>query len=87
MCEFPEPTVYRSFWCALLVFGGLLFSGCRQREDASMTLPPVAVHAKAVDDLNYLSGHAIGAPVVGRPWVAHVTAVDLDHDSKMDAVL
>lgn len=47
-----------------------------------MTAPAKA----AIDDLGYLAGRAVGAPVSGHPWIAHVLAVDLDRDGKSDAV-
>ncbi|MDQ8201824.1 VCBS repeat-containing protein [Pelagicoccus sp. SDUM812003] len=65
----------------------ILLQGCSPpSENEPLALPPVAAHAKAVDDLDLLSQQRIGAPIKGRPWIAHVTPVDLDQDDRMDAV-
>ena len=40
--------------------------------------------ALAVEDLNCLKSSSVGAPIEGRPWIAHVNAVDLDHDGLID---
>ena len=39
-----------------------------------------------IEDLDLLTKQAIGAPVGDRPWIGHVTAVDLDQDGYMDAI-
>lgn len=83
-----QSVVSKGILCVLFVSGGLFFSSCRRSEsDSPLVLTPVTTQAGAtVDEVNYFSSQAIGAPVIGHPWVAHVTAVDLDLDGKMDAV-
>ncbi len=74
-------------WGLLLGWGvvtaGLLVNGCRRAE-------PVATQQEnvipTVEDIGYLKSGPVGAPLEGRPWIAHVTAVDLDHDGLMDIV-
>ncbi len=58
---------------ALLIAAG---GGCRRNE------------AKTVAAIGpgYLHPETIGLPLDGKPWIAHVTAVDLDHDGLMDVL-
>ncbi|MBE2212231.1 MAG: VCBS repeat-containing protein [Opitutaceae bacterium] len=63
-----------------LSLGGLL-AGCgRQDEAVSRRASP----AQAVPSAGglFLQGETVGAPVKDRPWVAHVTTVDLDRDGR-----
>jgi hypothetical protein len=71
----------------LIALSGVLLVGCRRREaDAAAALPTVARHVATIDSSRLFHAQAIGGPVVGHPWVAHVTAADLDRDGKMDAL-
>ncbi|MEZ5276573.1 MAG: VCBS repeat-containing protein [Opitutaceae bacterium] len=66
------------------LFGFLLFStsGCRKAPPT----PEVTVSArvKAAERLDYLTREAVGQPIGEPPWIAHVNAVDLDQDGRMD---
>ncbi len=62
---------------------GLFFSGCG-RPEAAPPRPPAA--APLVEDVDFLKSTPVGAAIDGRPWIAHVTAVDLDQDGLMDIV-
>lgn len=88
MRPFPKPTFHQRLSRLLLCLIGLLFQGCERRAaNEPLTLPPVAAHAEAVDDLDlFPRQQTIGAPLAGRPWIAHVASVDLDQDGMTDAV-
>ncbi len=72
---------------SLLLLPLLLMSGCRpQAQTSSVPKVSVPTKAKAVDAIGLLRGRQIGAPVMGKPWVAHVLPVDLDRDGRVDVV-
>ena len=54
------------------------------REEATRTATSYPSRAAAAAKGLYFQGEAIGAPVEGRPWVAHVNAVDLDGDGRVE---
>lgn len=59
--------------------------GCAPSEP-DIALPPPPKASKEVN-LNLFNGETIGREIgQGRPWVAHVRAVDLDQDGRLDAV-
>lgn len=69
----------------LAVFGALAWlTGC-SRQQAWPDLPPLP--PRPVDDLSRFKPTPIGAPVQGHPWIAHLCAVDLDHDGLMDVLV
>ena len=60
--------------------------GCSRHETG--TIQPVATAKQAVTALalSYLQPQAIGAAITQPPWVAHLTAVDLDQDGLLDVI-
>lgn len=62
----------------------LLLNGCGRTEVAPV-VPPAP--AAAVEVLDFMRAEAVGAPVEGQPWIAHVVAVDLDRDGRLDALV
>ena len=82
ICLMP-PRRWRSYlgWC--VITAGLAAGGCRRPE-------PVPVRTDVVmatlEDVNFLKSSPVGAAMEGRPWIAHVNAVDLDHDGLMDII-
>ncbi|WP_404423954.1 FG-GAP repeat domain-containing protein [Nibricoccus sp. IMCC34717] len=79
---------HRLWIAAVLALGLPFLGGCRRQatELDAIAASKVVKRAAAVDDLGYLRGRTIGAPVKGRPWVAHVLPVDLDKDGRLDVV-
>jgi len=76
----------RSLGLALGLLGALLDSGCSRQEPPSA---PVAARPAApgtVDDSGLLVPQPIGGPIGRPPWIAHVNAIDLDQDGRMDLV-
>ncbi len=70
-------------WLTLTLLGTLC--GCH-RNDVPLdlgNLPP----SHAIEDLSYLHSEPIGLPVEGQPWIAHISAVDLDRDGRMDLIV
>ena len=61
-----------------------LVAGCR-RAEAPATGAASATRA-SVFTTGYLRPEAVGAALEGKPWIAHVTLVDLDHDGLMDII-
>ncbi len=62
----------------------MALAGCGRSELAT-TLPPPP--PGPVEMLDFMSGQPVGAPLEGQPWTAHVEAVDLDHDGRLDALV
>jgi FG-GAP-like repeat len=79
---FAQPT-------ALLLASIAIFaatSGC-SRKEAETVLPVTTVKKAPVAlALSYLQPQAIGAAITQPPWIAHVTAIDLDQDGLLDTV-
>jgi len=47
--------------------------------------PPIAVQKKtAAEDTARFTSQEVAGPVEGKPWITHVTAVDLDRDGRAD---
>lgn len=61
----------------------LFVSGCG-RPEPGLSRSPAAI--PLVEDLNYLKSSPVGAAFEGRPWIAHVNAVDLDRDGLVDII-
>lgn len=57
--------------------------GCERRPPASSLRSP-ARKATAASDLGYLRAERVGREVSSPPWIAHVNAVDLDRDGRLD---
>jgi hypothetical protein len=72
----PQPTS----WLAAALCGCLLACGC-QRD----TPPPAAAPPTTPSTLAFRAD-PIGSPIGRPPWVAHVTAVDLDRDGLLDVI-
>ena len=70
---------------ACVCAGLLLAAGCRRVDDpaAGAAVAP----RPSVFTTGYLRPEAVGAPVEGKPWIAQITAVDLDRDGLMDLVV
>jgi len=64
---------------------GALLVSCR-RPDYIPAVPEIKAKLAPVVDTGYLTPMPIGNPVSGHPWIAHVNAVDLDHDGLMDVI-
>lgn len=71
---------------SIAVLSGLL-AACRRGENhvARPELPVATVETLARSELR-LEPSAIGASATRPPWIAHVTAVDLDRDGLLDVV-
>ncbi|HEU5081461.1 MAG TPA: VCBS repeat-containing protein [Opitutaceae bacterium] len=78
----PRPSRGAVFAASILI--GLLTGSCR-REPTPLALPDVA-RAAQVEDTALFQHTPIGAPVEGRPWIAHVSAADLDRDGHTDVI-
>lgn len=61
----------------------LLASGCRPDAPPPPTAP---LPRPSVFTGDYLRRENIGEAISGKPWIAQVTAVDLDHDGLMDVL-
>jgi hypothetical protein len=66
--------------CAALAFA---LAGCTKPGDLP---PPLTARVAPVDATTLFRPQPIGAPVEGQPWIAHVRAVDLDRDGRVDVV-
>ena len=69
-----------------LLCGALLLwlaAGCRRAETPA---PGTSAPRPSVFNTGYLRPEAVGAAIEGRPWIAQVTLVDLDHDGLMDII-
>jgi len=64
----------------------LAAGGCRRQDPASRIRPAEAQGrpAAASLDLALLEPAPVGAPIDQPPWIAHVNAVDLDRDGRLD---
>src|ERR1051325_8667283 len=74
----PTPQV---FVLALL----FALTSCRKSEPAPAP-PPVLPRTTTVLDLEKFSATPIGATFEGKPWISHVTVVDLDRDGRADVL-
>jgi hypothetical protein len=60
-----------------------MFVGCERRN------PPASGRVSqptVVEDLDHFAPETIGSPVEGKPWISHVTLVDLDRDGRVDVL-
>jgi len=69
-------------WITLVLALGAAVSACRHEDTAANVAlkpsrPPVFTRET-------FKPENIGSPLDGRPWIAHVNVVDLDHDGLMD---
>ena len=73
-------------WLSAPALGALvLFPGCGKKEPSPA--PGAAARpAASVPQLVYVP-QAIGEPMQGRPWIAHLCVVDLDGDGLPDVVV
>lgn len=62
----------------------LLAAACKPAPE--VVKPILKPKAAVVEDLNLFSHDAIGRAFVGNPWVAHIDAVDLDQDGRLDII-
>ena len=60
--------------------------GCSRADRPLAARAAVAPKAAPTLALSYLQPQAIGAPISRPPWIAHLTAVDLDQDGLLDIV-
>lgn len=74
----------------LLIGQGVIMvvvGGCGRNESVATATPPRPLERPAVVlDLSYLKPQDIGAVAERPPWIAHLTAVDLDNDGLMDVI-
>lgn len=79
----------------LLTLSLLLLVGCGRKESEStgsssrpgrVVAPTLPSRSKTVEDLNRFSARQIGEPIEGKPWIAHLKAIDLDQDGLLDVV-
>jgi hypothetical protein len=80
----PGKTAKPALGFFLVSFAVLLVS-CRRNEPVASGLE-TKIRPAAVVDATFLTPTAIGNPVSGHPWIAHVNAVDLDRDGLMDVI-
>lgn len=69
----------RSLLATCIVAG--LLAGCSPREPARVASPRASAPA---GDGRFFRGESIGAAITDRPWIAHVTTVDLDRDGRLE---
>ena len=72
------------FWLVVVALL-FVFTGCDQRSPAPTRLER-AKKSAVVNDLDYLKAQRVGREVSSPPWIAHVNAVDLDGDGRLDIV-
>jgi hypothetical protein len=72
--------------CASVLCGlALLGVGCERRNDVSARSSKSADVTRAGSDIRF-GATPIGAAIARPPWIAHVSAVDLDRDGLLDVV-
>ncbi len=59
-----------------------LFAACGRPDPR--TTSAARAKTSVVEDVTFLKSQAIGEPMTGKPWIAHVNPVDLDRDGLMD---
>lgn len=60
----------------------LLAAGCDRPATKTASVAPKP--APVAEDLGRFAAESIGAPFEGKPWISHVTIVDLDRDGRKD---
>lgn len=63
-----------------------LLSGCGHDNEKDSPTKIRTEPARSIDSTNLFHSQPIGAPTEQPPWIAHVTAVDLDRDGLLDVV-
>lgn len=82
----PRPTdSKRGRWNLAAIFALALLglTGC-QRHTPEMK--PTAAKPGVVESTDWFTPVPIGAAFEGKPWISHVTIVDLDHDGRPDVL-
>ncbi|MFA5057002.1 MAG: VCBS repeat-containing protein [Opitutaceae bacterium] len=78
-------SVANSAWAGprTLVLGICLLAaaGCQRSAPPVRVVP---VQPAPIEDLSFLQHQEVGNPITDHPWIAHVRAVDLDQDGRMD---
>ncbi len=76
------PRIHLRLLATLVLLGvvGFFATGCSRSEPAA----PASTALTLVDDTNRFAARQIGASFEGKPWISHVTIVDLDHDGRPD---
>lgn len=77
----PRSVVLSGWAMSALVLFWLAAVGCRPR-DQGVASP--AASSGPIEDLDRFAPETIGLPVEGKPWISHVTLVDLDRDGRVD---
>lgn len=80
------PLPYRGLGLAVGLLAALATSACSRPEPVAA---PVAARPPApgtVDDSGLLVAQPVGGPIGRPPWIAHLNAIDLDQDGRMDLV-
>src|SRR5688572_16114012 len=82
LSPFVPPAMTRGF--IALLAGGLLFStGC---DRPSATPAPAKTSATAAISRVQFTPQSLGNAIGRPPWIAHLTAADLDRDGKLDVL-
>lgn len=71
--------------CILLGTALAVLSGCG-RDAAIPSVAPAVKTNQVTESLTLFTPQSIGAAITSPPWIAHVTAVDLDKDGMLDVV-
>jgi len=72
--------------CVLIASFIAFASGCGGEAENKGVTRPRAASAPVADFTSLFHPQAIGDATSAPPWIAHVTAVDLDHDGRLDVV-
>ncbi len=71
----------------LLLCLGICFLGTSCRRPPPPPEPPATRAKESVENLDYLTAQAVGFPIEGHPWIAHVRIVDFDQDGLADVLV
>lgn len=71
-------TIAVTAFVAIVLWG----TGCERRAMPQST----GILSRPIEDLDRFTPETIGLPVEGRPWISHVTLVDLDRDGRVDVL-
>lgn len=77
----PNKTIF-GFVFNIIALGSVAFfsAGCTRSEPVA----PKPATTALVEDTDRFIARPVGAPFEGKPWISHVTIVDLDHDGRPD---
>lgn len=82
-----ESSLARSFLLLGQVIVIAFVFGCSRQETPTLAgAAKVSEKTGVVLDLSYLTPQEVGAPSTRPPWIAHLTAIDLDKDGFLDAI-